>query len=72
MVDPDPYLHQSGKLDLDPDTNPHLSQNRAVEAQNGFMEGADTGWRREGSKWSRGGSIDQWQQIPITLVSTVA
>ncbi len=41
-----------------------------VEAQNGSMEGVDTDWRREGSKWSRGWPVDQWFYITITLVNS--
>jgi hypothetical protein len=46
----DPYLHQSEKLNPDPDPDPHLCQNGAAEAQNEFAGDLDTDRRREGSK----------------------
>ena len=41
----------------------------ALVAQNGALEGhGRSEWRRGGSKWSCGGSVDQWSQIRITLI----
>jgi hypothetical protein len=37
-----------------------LELRRAVDAQK---------WRRGGSKWSPGGSVDQWSQIRIPLIT---
>jgi hypothetical protein len=67
----DPLYFWKLDLDLDPDfgeelfPDPHLSQNsEALEAEDSAGEGRGRSqWRPGGTKWSSGGSIDQWSQI---------
>jgi hypothetical protein len=52
-------------------TDPHQSLNSgAVEAQNGAIKGCGRSQLRPVSaKWSRGGFLDQWSQIRVTLMT---
>jgi len=64
FTDPDPHLHYFWKLDSDPDLHSreklYPDGEEALEAQNRAVEGRGRSqWRREGSKWSNGGSLEK-------------
>jgi hypothetical protein len=71
VADPAPYLHQSEKLEQNPDPDPHLSQNVSCRGSKWGTWTLTGGVKAQNGAVDCGGFVDQWSQICITLVSSM-